>query len=350
MLSYRIKMISLVLCLALTASACSDRAQEDKQSSGVGTTTAAAQTTQVQTTEKAPDEQPPADSETTTAQEGITPAMWKIDTKKGHTIYLLGSMHALPDSAYPLPEVITKAYNEAETVAFECDVTNASSIEYQSLLLKAMYNEDGTKLSEIISPEGYKALGEYLESFGMNVSVFDAFRPWAVSNQLDSMAINYTDLKSENGIDNVLLKQTKADGKEVFEIESVEFQMDMLMNFSDELYDLQFRTLEGKSKDDTVKSLEELYEAWAKGDTDKLYEINYSEEQEMSDEDAALAEDYDRQMLTDRNAGMEKAIKDFVEKDDKNVLVVVGSMHYVSDESILELLDRDGIKYERIEY
>lgn len=61
-----------------------------------------------------------------TKTNGITPAMWKVTSPEGNTMVMLGSFHALKDECYPLPEAVTNAYNNADILAVECDITSTS--------------------------------------------------------------------------------------------------------------------------------------------------------------------------------------------------------------------------------
>lgn len=52
---------------------------------------------------------------------------------------MLGSFHALKDECYPLPEAVTNAYNNADILAVECDITSTSEDgEYMKNLMKQM--------------------------------------------------------------------------------------------------------------------------------------------------------------------------------------------------------------------
>ena len=94
-----------------------------------------------------------------TKTNGITPAMWKVTSPEGNTMVMLGSFHALKDECYPLPEAVTNAYNNADILAVECDITSTSEDgEYMKNLMKQMLYNDNTKLSQHISEEAYSAL------------------------------------------------------------------------------------------------------------------------------------------------------------------------------------------------
>lgn len=159
-----------------------------------------------------------------TKTNGITPAMWKVTSPEGNTMVMLGSFHALKDECYPLPEAVTNAYNNADILAVECDITSTSEDgEYMKNLMKQMLYNDNTKLSQHISEEAYSALQTYLGYWGMDISALEVYRPWAVSSTLDTLLIQDSGFDSEKGLDNYLLTTAHADGKEIYEVESVDF-------------------------------------------------------------------------------------------------------------------------------
>lgn len=283
----------------------------------------------------------------------ITPAMWTVTSPEGTKMTMLGSMHALGKEDYPLPDVITDALDSADILAVECDVSEANSLSYQTALMKEMVYDDGTTLKDNISEEAYSALDSYLQTYGLNAEALKTYKPWAVANTVDNMPLLYTKLSADLGIDAYLIEQAKEKGKEIYEVESVDFQMDLIMNFSQEYYDLRFRSLVGETKDSQVNELTKLYEIWKSGDIEAFEELCESEEDvdsiELTDEEYAIIEDYNDQMLYDRNIGMEEAIKELL-AEDKNVFYVVGAAHYISEGGIIDLLEKDGYTVGRIEY
>lgn len=178
----------------------------------------------------------------------------------------------------------------------------------------------------------------------------EVYRPWAISSTLDTLLIQDADFDSEKGLDNYLLTTAHADGKEIYEVESVDFQMNLLINFSDDIYDLMFRSYEGETKESQKQALEDLYTAWKSGDIETFLEEDNEEELAgYTEEDKKIAEDYNNQMLYDRNKNMAKAAEDLMSQG-KNVFYVVGAAHYAGEGGIIDLLEKDGYTAERVQY
>ena len=47
--------------------------------------------------------------------------LWEVQGST-HKVFLLGSMHLLPASAYPLPDAMESAYRQSDIVVFETDI------------------------------------------------------------------------------------------------------------------------------------------------------------------------------------------------------------------------------------
>ncbi len=285
-----------------------------------------------------------------TSTDEITPALWKLTTESGKTVYFMGTMHALPDEAYPLPDVIMNAYESSEAIAVECDtVAFSEDMSAQIQLSADMVYSDGTTIKDHISAELYDALVEKTTEWGFYNAMYDYFKPAMWQSLIENYFIDRSIVKSENGIDTYFMTLAKADDKELIEVESVEFQMSMLMGFSDEIHSLLLESYLTTDEDEYVAELEELYQMWATGDVEGVFQSDEIDESEFTAEELEAYEDYNKQMLTDRNVTMANKLVE-LSKGDKNVFYMVGLAHFGGDDGILKLLDNAGIEYERVEY
>jgi hypothetical protein len=292
-----------------------------------------------------------ADDSSQTEPSDITPAMWTVTSDSGVTITMLGSMHALKDADYPMPDKIMNAYNSADILAVECDTAEAETATYQLSLLKEMVYSDGDTLENHLTSEAYTALSDYLETAGMDISTFAKYKPWAIYSTLDTFAMSEAGLSSQLGVDSYFLDLAHSEDKTIYEVESVDFQMDLLMNMSDEIYSEALLAYEGETVESQSEMLNEMYEAWRTGDIDTVLELNEGtaeEGEEISPEEQAIIDDYNNQMLYDRNIGMENSVKELLDGD-SDVFYVVGAAHFVGDGGIIDLLEKDGYTVTRVE-
>lgn len=285
----------------------------------------------------------------TTGESDITPAIWTVKGENGTEVTLTGSMHALKKSDYPMPNEIRSAYEKADVLAVEADLTQSGSITFQSAMLAAMYYDDtDDKLSNHISDNGYKALEKYLDLYSLDISSYSNMRPWAVYTVVENLSLAKSDLSGDMGLDKYLLLKAHSDDKEIYEVEGLEFQFDLFAELSDDVYSMLFESRENRTVENDLSELEELHQAWASGDLDYIEKAS-NEEIETDDKYAAAIEEYQSKIYTNRNKVMTESVENFL-KGDKNVLFVVGAAHYAGDEGIISLLEKDGYTVERVEY
>ncbi len=280
------------------------------------------------------------------AAEGeIDPLFWEVSSDSfSGKVYLFGSIHAAREDAYPLPEHIRNAFDASDALAVECDTIEfEKSTSRQIASLRAMAYLDGTTIADHISPENYEKAVALLTQLDAYVPQYDIYKPCMWTSAMDSYIIEKAGLSYDFGLDNNLMQQAKSIGKQVLEIESVEFQYGMLGGFSDGLQELMLEDyLYDGALDEQAEGLKELYEEWSKGNASALIDdADEDDMAEMTEEERALYVEYNTQMLTNRNARMADAAESYMRRGMK-VFLVVGSAHMVGDEGIVKLLRDRG--------
>src|ERR1700686_3530023 len=66
--------------------------------------------------------------------DGALHSLWELHGKH-NTVYLLGSIHVLRPSDYPLPPVMLEAYRDAKSVLMEVNLQEISSEQVQAEML-----------------------------------------------------------------------------------------------------------------------------------------------------------------------------------------------------------------------
>ena len=293
-----------------------------------------------------------------------TPMFWRCESEDGGVIYFLGSIHVADESAYRFNETIMEAFVEADALAVECDtIAFESDYAAQMQMSMDMMYLDGDKVQNHMSEELYDGLVEILEEYpdtwqdlGYTIETLNMCKPAMWSSLLDNIVLGETDLKSELGIDAHFLKLAKEMGKSVLEVESVEFQMNMLSEFPDELYELLLEGYLEVDMKEQAEATEQLFELWKKGDVDEFTEnvatdpdMDYTEEENggYTEEEAELIKEYNDQMLFDRNIGMADAAEEYLASG-KTVFYVVGAAHFIGEGGIIELMEERGYEVEFI--
>lgn len=283
--------------------------------------------------------------------ENMTPLLYKV-TKEGsvNEMYLFGSIHMANKEDLLFPKYIMDAYNKSHYLACEIDEEslNIDMNEAQALVYAMMY-QDGTTIKDHINEDIYNKLVEFLTNKNSYVNAYDYYKPMFFYSLLSVVAANDANLSSDSGIDNYFISKAKKDGKEVLEVESMEFQTNLLLSFSDKLYELIIKeTID--NYDDSVEELKELYDNWKKGNEKKILELNDEEiknEENYSEEIKKEIENYNKLLITDRNKTMTETAINYFE-DNKDVFFMVGTLHIIGEDGIANNLRNNGYTVTRV--
>lgn len=272
----------------------------------------------------------------------ITPLFYKISDKNNTKIYLLGSIHAADDTIYPLNDTIMNSFNDSDYLAVEVDTLSLQNNFDLSLKLaeKMMYN-DSTTIKNHIGDELYNKMVNFLKEKKSYSSLYDNYKPVFFESLFENLIINDAMLKSESGIDMYFLSLASENNKKILEVESAEFQYNLLLNTPLELDKIMIEEYID-NYDLNVSQMKDLYELWKKGDKEQLENILInSESQNVTEEEKKLMENYNKSLIIDRNYGMANVLENYFEKK-QNVFCVVGLGHVIGDEGIINLLQKRG--------
>ncbi|MBE6760170.1 MAG: TraB/GumN family protein [Ruminococcaceae bacterium] len=283
----------------------------------------------------------------------IDPLFWVAEGNNGGKVYLLGSIHCAEPETYRLPDLLMDAYLESDALAVECDIlAYESDFMAQLEMSTQMMYSDGSTIDQHIDPELYDAMikfyednpSQQLSQLGYTADMLKMFKPAMWMSVLEMIIYEASGIDSTLGIDYHFLNIAHAQQKEVIEIESVEFQNDMLFGFSDELMEWQLWGYVSYSVEEQADSLREMFEGWCEGNPEYLVnaEPDYSGyTAEEIEEAQALLEEYYTAMLIDRNLGMVDKAEEMLENGD-NVFYVVGAAHMVGNDGIIAGLKDRG--------
>lgn len=278
-----------------------------------------------------------------------TPLFYKITSDNSDvTVYLLGSIHAADDNIYPLNDTIMSSYNESDYLAVEVDtVALTSNFELQIELAKKMLYTDGTTIKDYLEEDLYNKMVEFLQSKNSYNTLYDSYKPAFFESLFENIIITDAGMDANKGIDVHFLNLAKKNGKGILEIETAEFQYDMLLNNPIELDKLM---IDGYVNDyeSSVTEMKELYAAWKKGDVSELEKKLFeSDTSELTEEQIQMVNSYNQSLITDRNYGMVRALEQYM-SENKNVFCVVGLGHVIGNEGIISLMEKKGYNIEKL--
>lgn len=256
--------------------------------------------------------------------------LWEVQGPKARH-YLVGSVHLLPPSAYPLPPAFDAAYAAAEGLVFETDIAELATPEVQGRLLAAA--REGRPIRAQIKPALYDKLARRAREIGMPVETCDGFKPWFCALSLELFAVQRAGFEAENGVDQHFFNRAAADGKPVTWLESPETQAGFFTAMPEALStQLLAATLDEAT--DTSQDPDELLGIWKNGDLRALDAL-------VRELKSRYPELYAR-LFANRNKAWVPRLAELF-KGDRPQLVVVGAAHYAGPDGLLALLKSAGL-------
>lgn len=258
-------------------------------------------------------------------------SVW-VAEKDGHHIYLAGTIHLLREEDYPLPAVFDQAYADSSKVVFELPPgsDNDGAIALRMRQMGTYPGDD--ELSQHISETTMKKVQAWGAKNGFTASSLAKLRPWFLA--LTIAAIGYQQLGAapDHGVDQHFELRAKEDGKPSEGLESVEFQLSIFSNLSDQLQEeLLLQTF--AETETLAKDFQELTAGWRSGDATKLHELLFRD----ADKYPQLMEDF----LLKRNKSWIPPLLSYLKKGER-VMVLVGAGHLGGKGGVLELLKEKG--------
>lgn len=268
-----------------------------------------------------------------------TPLLWKA-TKGDSTVYLLGSLHILLASDYPLSDDVQGAYRSAAQVVFEVPPAEMNPLAMLGPTAKlGMYSDPAESLETDLGPELWQRLLAYGEKNGLSAFALKRMRPWLASLTILAVETKKLSYDPNSGLDKHFMDQAAADHKATGGFESAQQQLQILAGTprAEQIADLK------QMLDDLPRfsqKMAQMHTIWRDGNAAALYAEEIKEFKGQPD--------MQRRMLDDRN-------RDWVPKLDKiaastkgPVLVIVGAMHLLGPDGLVQLLKQDGYHVERV--
>ena len=294
-----------------------------------------------------------------------TPLFYHVTGEGGQEMWLFGTIHVGDNRTAYLPQEIYDAFTASDALALECD-TEAfdeqmdQDEELSDQVSDLYFYDDGSTIVDHIGQELYTEALKYLKATGNHNMNTDYMKPSIWSQVIDNFYLRQGQtLTSEQGVEERLTKWAHDQGKEIREVESSLFQIEMTTSWSEDLHkELLEESLE-YSGAANFEGTNELFEMWCAGDEAALREYISSEvdlseltEEELAEYEATkeLYEEYNKAMSTDRNDGMLEVAIEYLESGDV-VFYAVGLAHLLdSTNGLVDTLREAGYTVELVSF
>jgi len=264
------------------------------------------------------------------------------------TVYLFPSIHAANEMAYPLSQAVKSAFDASGYLAVECDIVAAENLAQQIRMTRRITLPAGRTVYDYVSKETYDRVKEYLIAEGLYTDMLEGYHPYMLMSVLELAQLEKSGLDYEFGLDAYFLNLAKDTGKPILEMESVDQQMDLLIDgLSPAIYGMLLEGYMPPEGETSVLMTRLLYDALIVGDATAVTGLLKMEDGFIDPADAPLYAQYTELLLTQRDAKMQLKVLEYL-KENKNVFVVVGAAHVLGPTGLVNSLKEAGCAVRRI--
>lgn len=258
--------------------------------------------------------------------------LWTVRAPGGTSLTLVGSVHALPSSAYPLPPVFTRTFDEAATLVEEIDLGDAPTQgDAPGLFARGMF-QDGRTFQSAVSADTLARVTARLRGTPLSTDTLTPLKPWMVTLLLSSLDLQRAGLDAALGLDRHFYDRARAAGKPIVGLETAESQIARL----DQLPDFTQEQLLRSALTDAERAPAELaaiVSAWQTGDAPAI-------ERQLLSSLAAHPAVY-RSLIVERNKAWMARLDACLQARER-CFVVVGAAHLVGPDGLLVRMRRRG--------
>ncbi|MDE2407066.1 MAG: TraB/GumN family protein [Xanthomonadaceae bacterium] len=268
------------------------------------------------------------------------PLLWKV-SDADNAVYLLGSFHLLKPDDYPLPAEVDRAFDDSQQVLFEVDPAVMTAPETVTKMQQYMGYSDGKTLSQVMPRPMLEKLDTLLAAGGGSVAAMEHQEPWAVNLGLVLSISQALGFRPELGLDRQLMAKVAQAGKTASGLETIDEQLQAMDSIP---YAEQNQGIDEFLTDPqkTIRQLNDMHAWWRAGDVEKL-------DSRMRAEMASKTPESYRLLDVQRNdAWLPKLQARLDGVKGSNTLVVVGALHLLGSDGLVEKLRAKGYKVERI--
>ena len=261
------------------------------------------------------------------------PALWQV-SDEDTTIYLFGTVHALPKDKNWFDGRIERAFSASDELVTEVDITDLAS-STQALQAQGLLPE-GQSLRAMMMPEDREEYEMALVSLGIPVETLDRYEPWLAAMTLALLPLLRSGYDTQSGVE-MALGQRAGEAKKRGALETIDEQIALFDGMPTEAQ-LAFldQTVEQIPK--ATVSLDAMVAEWMEGDAIELARLMNSELT-----DPVLRD----RLLIQRNASWADWIKQRLEQPG-TVFIAVGAGHLAGEGSVQDQLRERRVRVKRI--
>lgn len=264
----------------------------------------------------------------------LKPALWKV-ADEDTTIYLFGTVHALPKNLAWLDGPVATALDGSEQLITEIPDVPVAEQQKTVLSLGVLQGETLRSLMTDTDRAAYEAL---LKRLKIPIEAFDRAEPWLAGITLGTMPYAIAGYGTTDGAESVLRKAATAKGKQAGALETIEFQLGLFDSLPREAQ-LKFLNQAVRDFDKAFTLIDTMTQQWGAGDSEGLAKLLNDE---MDDPDLAET------LLFQRNRNWAAWVRKRLDQPGQ-VFIAVGAGHLAGANSVQDVLKRQGVTAVRVQ-
>lgn len=254
-------------------------------------------------------------------------------------VYIAGSIHVLKPTLQA-PQSYSLALQASDTLVFEIDEAKLTPAEMQALVARYGNLPNGQTLAELMSGTDHQRVVEYATSLGLPAPMLQSMKPAMLLLQLGVLEYISMGYLAEHGVESVF-RAMRGD-RDVLALETVEQQLAAATALPIALQtELLLETLD--DTDSVTLEIAQLVRAWLAGDEQQLDAL-FNDSINAS----PAAQQWMDDLLKKRNVGMAAGVADLLMSDQTH-FVLVGAAHLVGADSVIALLEAQGVTATRLQ-
>jgi uncharacterized protein YbaP (TraB family) len=268
------------------------------------------------------------------APKQLKPALWKV-ADADTTIYLFGTIHALPKGLVWLDGPVGKALDSSGELITEIPEVPAAEQQTTVMALGLLKGETLRSLLPDADRVAYEAL---LAKLKIPAEALDPMEPWLAGITLGVLPYKIAGYGPEDGVEAVLRKAALAKGTKLGALETVEYQLGLFDQLPRETQ-IKFLGEAVRDFDKSFAIIGTMTDEWGAGDPEGLGKLINE-----NMDDPELAET----LLYQRNRNWASWIAKRLDQPG-TVFIAVGAGHLAGVQSVQDLLKAQGLTTTRVQ-
>ena len=258
--------------------------------------------------------------------------LWSLQGKT-NKVYLLGSFHLLKASE-TLPAALDAAYVDAEKLVMEIDMDDLDPAQMQQVVMELGMLPPDQSLQKQLGAEAYPQFTATARKLGIDPAMLERFQPWFAAITLVQAELIKLGFDPNSGVEQRFTRRAVEDRKPIQGLETVREQLEIMARMP-EKQQREFLLYSINDAERMASEVDELLVAWRRGDTAAMAKLLAEGFKEYPD--------LYRPLTVERNRKWIPQIEQLLD-DKEDYLVVVGALHLVGTDSVIDLLERKGYK------